>query len=435
MNVFLTGATGYIGSVVAKQLQQAGHTVVGLARSETAAAKLRERNIQPLVGDLRDVDKLVDAAQQADGVIHTAFFHDWGDFASAVKAERKAVAAMVQALEGSGKPLIAPSGTGVLGDTGDRIVNEDTPIDSTFIGAVRAEVEQEVIQAAQRNVRGVVLRLPFFVYGRGASVFPTLLLNDAQQSGSARYIGSGENKMSAVHVDDVARLFVLALEKAPAGSLFHAGVESGITMKAIAQAISRTVGCGTASISVEQATERWGVTAAALLSISSQTSASKAIQELGWQPQANVSLLEDIEQGSYRKWKANTNQDRYERGFAKLKEIDGEAGERVIESLKDIAPDFGRYVIEFPFGDIYSRPGLDLKSRQIATVAALTALGNAQPQLKIHTHAALNVGCTREEVVETMMQMAVYAGFPAALNGLFTAKAVFAERDEQGFRN
>jgi 4-carboxymuconolactone decarboxylase len=125
-------------------------------------------------------------------------------------------------------------------------------------------------------------------------------------------------------------------------------------------------------------------------------------------------------------------QDRYQRGWEKLKEVDGEAGEKVIESLKDIAPDFARLVIEFPFGDIYSRPGLDLKSREIAVVAALTALGNAAPQLKVHIHGALNVGCTRKEVVEVIMQMAVYAGFPAALNGLFAAKDVFKERDEAG---
>ncbi len=126
------------------------------------------------------------------------------------------------------------------------------------------------------------------------------------------------------------------------------------------------------------------------------------------------------------------NQDRYQRGWEKLREIDGEAGERVVESLQDIAPDFGRYLIEFPFGDIYSRPGLDLKSREISVVAALTALGNAAPQLKVHIHGALNVGCSRQEVVEVIMQMAVYAGFPAALNGLFAAKEVFKERDESG---
>ncbi len=124
--------------------------------------------------------------------------------------------------------------------------------------------------------------------------------------------------------------------------------------------------------------------------------------------------------------------ERYDRGWEKLKEIDGEAGERVIDSLKDIAPDFARYLIEFPFGDIYCRPGLDLKSREIAVVAALTALGTAAPQLRVHIQAALNVGCSRREVIETIMQMAVYAGFPAALNGLFAAKEVFQARDREG---
>ncbi|MEX3957290.1 carboxymuconolactone decarboxylase family protein [Trinickia sp. EG282A] len=123
--------------------------------------------------------------------------------------------------------------------------------------------------------------------------------------------------------------------------------------------------------------------------------------------------------------------ERYTRGWAKLKEIDGHAGERVIEALDPIAPDFARLLIEFPFGDIYSRPALDLKSREIATIAALAALGNAAPQLKVHIEGALNVGCTREEIVEVFIQMAVYAGFPAALNALFAAREVFAARDAQ----
>ena len=118
--------------------------------------------------------------------------------------------------------------------------------------------------------------------------------------------------------------------------------------------------------------------------------------------------------------------ERYITGQEMLQRVDGKGGEAVVESLRDIAPDFARYLIEFPFGDIYARPGLDLRSREIATIAALTALGNAEPQLKVHIAAGLNVGLTQEEITEAIMQMAVYAGFPAALNGLFAARAVFA---------
>ena len=126
-----------------------------------------------------------------------------------------------------------------------------------------------------------------------------------------------------------------------------------------------------------------------------------------------------------------TQETRLERGSRQLTRIDGAGGQAVIDALADIAPDFATYLLEFPFGDIYSRPGLDLRSREIAVVAALTAMGNATPQLKVHIEGALNVGVTRDEVVEVMMQMAVYAGFPAALNGLTAAREVSAAADEQ----
>ncbi|MFP8845026.1 carboxymuconolactone decarboxylase family protein [Shewanella baltica] len=120
---------------------------------------------------------------------------------------------------------------------------------------------------------------------------------------------------------------------------------------------------------------------------------------------------------------------RYVQGLAKLTEIDGEAGDKVINSLANICPDLGKYIIEYPFGDIYQREGLDLKTRELVTVAALTALGHCQPQLNVHINGALNVGCAPQEIVEVILQMSVYAGFPAALNGMFVAKAVFAERE------
>jgi 4-carboxymuconolactone decarboxylase len=132
---------------------------------------------------------------------------------------------------------------------------------------------------------------------------------------------------------------------------------------------------------------------------------------------------------SIQKGESIMKSDRYRTGWDKLSEIDGEQGEKVVEALKDISPEFADLLIEFPFGDVYSRPGLDLKSREIATVAALTAMGTATPQLKVHVHGALNVGCSRKEIIEVIIQMAVYAGFPAALNGLFAAKDVFDKRD------
>lgn len=121
--------------------------------------------------------------------------------------------------------------------------------------------------------------------------------------------------------------------------------------------------------------------------------------------------------------------DRHHRGVEKLREIHGEAGEKIVDALGEVSPDLARYIYEFPFGDVYSREGLSLKERQIVTVSALAALGNAEPQLRTHIHAALNVGCTRQEILEIMIQMAVYAGFPAALNGTLAAKAVFSELD------
>ncbi|NIY93922.1 carboxymuconolactone decarboxylase family protein [Vibrio diazotrophicus] len=121
---------------------------------------------------------------------------------------------------------------------------------------------------------------------------------------------------------------------------------------------------------------------------------------------------------------------RFKSGLEQLSKIDGEAGEKVIESLRDICPDLAKFTIEYPFGDIYTRQGLDLKSREIATVSALTAMGNCTPQLKVHLHAALNVGCTEEELKEVIIQMSVYAGFPAALNGMFAFKEVLSERSK-----
>jgi len=303
MNVFLTGATGYIGSVVAEKLQAAGHTIVGLARNEATAKKLAKRNIKPFIGDLQNPEPLIDAARQTDGVIHTAFIHNFDDWTGAVQTDCRVIAAFTCALAGSGKPLIATSDTSVLGDTGAEIADEDyaiaysaalSAIATNFFLAERAKAEAAAIHASKQNIRSVVLRLPIYIYGRGGGTsYIPMRVQAAQESSVAYYIAPGEHQVSAVDVDDVAQLYVLALEKAPAGSIFHAVTESGISEKAIAQAISNVVGCKIEGISLEQATQKWGRGIAAFFSINNQTSANKAIQ-LGWQPQAAMSLLEDI---------------------------------------------------------------------------------------------------------------------------------------------
>jgi nucleoside-diphosphate-sugar epimerase len=300
MQVFLTGATGYIGSAVARKLRQAGHAVVGLARNEAAADRLREQGVEPFPGDLREPARLAEAARRADAVVHTAFVHDQGSFADAVAADRAAVAALADALAGSGKPFVATSGSGLLGETGPSPVDESRAIDPSFPLAVRAGAERDVLRAANRGVRADVLRLPLFVYGHGGSVFLPWLIRQARQAGVSRYIGAGDNQASAVHVEDAADLYLLALEKAPAGTLYHGAAEHGVRARDVAGAVGRLVGCPAQSITREQALQLWGPVMVAFLSINNQLDSSKAVRELGWQPDARRRLLDDLEHGSYR---------------------------------------------------------------------------------------------------------------------------------------
>jgi nucleoside-diphosphate-sugar epimerase len=307
MHVFLTGATGYIGSRVGEQLQAGGHTVVGLARTEASANKLRQRGIEPLLGDLRDTELLARAARSADGVIHTAFIHDYSDFEGAIKVEETVTATFVETLAKSGKPFVATSGMGLLGDTGDRIVDDSEIRASQNALVPRAAAEQTILQAAKQNIRSVALRLPIFVYGHGSSQFIPILIKDAQQAGIARYVEPGDYKYSAIHVDDVARLYVLALEKGKAGAVYHAVSESGITMKAIAQAVAHLLGCGMKAMSKEEAIQEWGLFLTTFFSINNQVSCTRAEADLGWQPEIKSTMLEDIEFGSYRTQFQNSN--------------------------------------------------------------------------------------------------------------------------------
>ncbi|HEY9606366.1 MAG TPA: SDR family oxidoreductase [Allocoleopsis sp.] len=299
MKVFLTGATGYIGSLVAEQLQAAGHTVVGLARTEASADKLKHRGIEPLLGDLRDTQTLAQAARAADGVIHTAFIHDFSDIEGALKVEQTAIATFIDALAGSGKPLVATSGTGLLGDTGDSIIDDSEIILPKDALASRAAAEQAIVQAAQQNIRSIALRLPIFVYGHGSSQFIPFLIQNAQQAGVARFVEPGDYQYSVIHVDDVAKMYVLALEKGQAGAVYHAVSESGISVKAISEAIARLLGCAVKGMSKEEAIQAWGLSLTTFFSINNQVSCTRAIADLGWRPESATTILEDIAFGSY----------------------------------------------------------------------------------------------------------------------------------------
>ena len=294
MNVFLTGATGYIGGAIADALLRTGHRVLGLAHSEKSAQVLQERSISPLRGDLRDPASLARGARQADAVIHAATSNS-RDMA---EADVAAVEAILAALEGTNKPFIYTSGCWVLGNSGDAIADEESPTNPPAIVAWRPPLERRILAAAARGVRSVVVR-PANVYGRGGGIL-AMLINQAHKTGAARSIGTGENHCPMVQVDDLADAYVRALTQAPAGSLFNAPGGPAFRFKEIAQAISQAAGLGgrTESWSLEAAREVLGPLADAL-ALDLQFSGDKAKRVLGWTPRA-PSVIDDLVNGSYR---------------------------------------------------------------------------------------------------------------------------------------
>jgi nucleoside-diphosphate-sugar epimerase len=308
MNVFVLGATGFIGSVVAETLQHAGHRVVGLARSAASAAALEARGIQPVRGSLESSEVLTEAARAADAVVQAAFMQEGHDFVASVAVERTAIRVLRRALDGTGKALLVTSGTAVLGDTGARVFDEDTPIvlpeSNTSQGArdvvaralgERLVMEKEVLGAG--GVRGIVLRPPN-VYGRsdGQSVL-AMLRRAGRALGAVPYArGTADHRWSFVHVDDLAQLYLLALEGARGGELFHAGAESGLRTRAIAEATSHQLGLGGRTVELELPAlgEALGAPPMAhYWASNSQSSSEKARRVLGWRPE-HVRMLEEL---------------------------------------------------------------------------------------------------------------------------------------------
>jgi len=290
MKVFLTGATGYIGTVVAERLRAAGHELSALARSDDAASKLRAAGIHTVRGDFTNPASVAAGAREADGVINLATAYD-----QAVDAP--AVDAILQALEGTGKPFVYTSGIWSHGDTGGVVVDETSPPKPAALVAWRQAVEDRVLAGARRGIRTVVIR-PAVVYGRGGGMTRPFV-DSARKNGAARYVGTGENRWPLVHVDDLADLYRLALEKAPAGTLLLAVSGPSVPVKELAAAASRGAGAGGRTVSwpLEEARATLGAYADALV-LDQQASGRRAQELLGWRPH-QPGALEDLERGSY----------------------------------------------------------------------------------------------------------------------------------------
>jgi nucleoside-diphosphate-sugar epimerase len=300
LNVFMTGASGYIGGAVADALLRAGHAVRGLARSEEAAGKLRAHGIEPVRGELSSHGVVRNAARSADAVINCANADD-----------PFVVAAIVEGLAGSGKAFLHTSGTSVVGDKAagafsPRIYHEDTPFEPLPEKIQRHAVQRAVLAASAQDIRSVVL-CPCLIYGQGRGANPDsiqvpTLIRQAVRSGVPRYIGAGENVWSTVHIEDVVSVFLLALEGARAGSFFY--VENGeASLKSIVESVGRLLGSRhpPAGWSIDEAVAAWGPQAAWFsLGGNSRVSADKARKLLGWKP-AGAGLFHEIEQGWYRR--------------------------------------------------------------------------------------------------------------------------------------
>jgi len=305
MRVFVTGASGWIGSAVVPELIGAGHQVVGLARSDASAAALTAAGAEVLLGTLDDLDSLQSAAGAADGVIHLAFKHDLafsGDFPAAAEADRGAIEAFGEALAGSDRPFLIASGT--LGLAPGRVATEqDMPVLDPATTAsnpgpsARAANAQTTLSFASRGIRSSVVRLPPTVHGDGDNGFMTFVIATAREKGVSGYIGDGTNHWPAVHRFDAARLFRLGLENAPAGSVLHAVADEGVQIRDIAEVIGRHLDLPVTSISPEDAGEHFGFLAG-FLGLDSPASSALTRQLLGWQP-THPGLIEDLDQGHY----------------------------------------------------------------------------------------------------------------------------------------
>lgn len=298
MRVFLTGATGWIGSAVVPELIGAGHQVLGLARSDSSAAALAGTGAEVQRGSLDDLDGLQAAAAASDGVIHTAYKHDIafsGDFQGAAEADLRTIEAFGEALQGSERGLVIASGTAALAP--GVVGTEEDSGDPSSGAAARIRSEQTLLSLASRGVRSSSLRLPPSVHGEGDHGFLAILIGIAREKGVSGYVADGSNRWPAVHRLDAARLFRLALEKAPAGSVLHAVADEGVPTRAIAEVIGRHLDLPIVSISPEDAAEHFGWIGG-FFALDVPASSALTRERFGWDP-AHPGLIDDLDQGHY----------------------------------------------------------------------------------------------------------------------------------------
>jgi nucleoside-diphosphate-sugar epimerase len=295
MRVFVTGATGFIGSAVVSELIDAGHEVVGLTRSDEGAAVVRAAGAQPLRGTLEDLDTLGGAAAAADGVIHTAYNHDFSRMEEAAQMDLRAIESLGTALEGSDRPLVITTGTALIKP--GSVVTENDAIDPATAAHPRAGAEPMAKAFATRGVRSSIVRPGASVHGEGDHGFVPVLIGIARDKGASAYIGDGSNRWPAVHRLDAAHLYRLALENGPAGSVFHAVGDEGVPTREIAEIIGRHLGVPTVSIAAEDAADHFGWMGA-FFSLDAPASSALTQERLGWRP-THIGLVEDLEQGHY----------------------------------------------------------------------------------------------------------------------------------------
>lgn len=302
MRVFVTGASGWIGSAVVPELLVHGHEVVGLARSDASAAALEQAGAEVVRGGIDDLDVLRHTASASDGVIHLAFKHDIafsGDFAGATTSDSAAIETLGSALEGSGKPLFIASGVlGLVapGQVGTEADGHD--LDPSAVGPVaRARNAELALSFAGRGVRSGTVRLAPTVHGAGDEGFMASIVGVAKETGVSAYVGDGSNRWPAVHRSDVARLYRLALDQAPAGSTLHGVAEEGVSLREIAEAIGRQLDVPVTSIDPSDAAAHFGWLGG-FVGLDSLASSETTRQLLGWTP-TGPSLLEDLDAGHY----------------------------------------------------------------------------------------------------------------------------------------